>query len=92
MHLNNLLHYSYWFGQPFMARGTTFSLLVGIFLILVLIGLLAKIWRVYRVENWQKEVLRRLGNFGLTIGILGLIWLFLRQNEVFFWFFPIHQF
>lgn len=84
MHLSNLLTFSYWFNQPFMARGAAFYLLVIVFLVLTLFGLLSKIIRIYRDKNWQKEWLRRSGNFGLTMGLLGLLWFFFRQTDVFF--------
>lgn len=84
MSFKNLLIWSYWFNQPFTARGATLAALVIIFLFFVLLGLVAKIWRVYKGEKWLKEILRRIGNFGLTMGLAGLLWLFFRQERIVF--------
>ncbi|OGH88761.1 MAG: hypothetical protein A3J93_01570 [Candidatus Magasanikbacteria bacterium RIFOXYC2_FULL_42_28] len=84
MSFTNLLTWSYWFTQPFTARGVAFTVLVVLFLFFVLLGLSAKIGRAYKSEKWLNEILRRIGNFGLTMGVLGLIWFFFRQERVTF--------
>ncbi len=52
------------------------------FLSLVLAGLVLRIWRQYKSDKETKEVLRRFSNVGLSMGILGLFWMFLRQERV----------
>jgi len=84
MNLKNLLDWSYWFYQPFTARGGVMWFFVMLFLVLILVGLVAKITRLYSVDKWYQEVLRRIGNAGLAMGLLGLLWLFFRQERVAF--------
>lgn len=84
MNLKNLLDWSYWFYQPFTARGGVMWFFVILFLALVLFGLTSKITRLYSQDKWYKEILRRIGNAGITMGLLGLLWLFFRQERVTF--------
>jgi len=84
MDIKNLLDWSYWFYQPFTAKGGVMWFFVMSFLVLILAGLVAKITRFYSPEKWYQEVLRRIGNAGLTMGFLGLLWLFFRQERVVF--------
>ena len=84
MNLKNLLDWSYWFYQPFTAKGGTMWFFVILFLALVLFGLSSKITRLYNQDKWYKEILRRVVNAGITMGLLGLLWLFFRQERVTF--------
>ena len=84
MNIKNLSYLSYWLQQPLAARGVLLGLFVGAFLWFILFGLVAKIARVYKAEKWEKDYFGRIGNFGLTMGLLGLIWLFFRQEQVAF--------
>lgn len=84
MHIKNLLDWSYWFYQPFTARGGAMWFFVILFLVLVLFGLTAKIARLYGQDKCYKEIFRRAGNAGITMGLLGLLWLFFRQERVAF--------
>ena len=58
--------------------------IVILILVLVLVGLVSKIVRLYQQDKWYKEILRRVGSAGTTMGFLGLIWLFFRQERVAF--------
>jgi hypothetical protein len=82
LNIGNLWHMEYWFKQPDVAFGWTMWALVFSFLALFLFGLIAKIWRTYQGDKFNKEILRRLGNLGLTMGLLGLLWMFFRQEHV----------
>jgi hypothetical protein len=84
MNLKHLLDWSYWFYQPFTAQGGVMWFFVIFFLALVLFGLSAKITRLYQMDKWYKEILRRVGNAGITMGLLGILWLFFRQERVAF--------
>ena len=86
MQIQNILKLSYWFYQPFIAvGGVAWFWIVG-FLALVLAGMVAKIVRIYGKEVSQstQEVLRRAGNMLITTGLLGLLWMFFRQQRVAF--------
>lgn len=86
MQVQNILKTSYWFYQPFIAiGGVKWFWIVG-FLALVLVGLVAKIVRIYneKIDQGTKEVLRRAGNMLITTGLLGLLWMFFRQQQVAF--------
>lgn len=84
MNVVNLFHLSYWFYQPLIARGWVKWFWVLGFLSLVLSGLVVRIIRQRRQDEEIKEALRRLGNCGLAMGLLGLLWLFFRQEHVVF--------
>jgi len=82
MSLRNLWSVSYWFSQPQTLRGAEMWVWVGIFLILILGGIILRIVREYQSSRGRKEAMRRFSNLGLTMGLLGLIWLFVRQEIV----------
>lgn len=84
MRLINIFKWSYWFYQPFIAVGFAKWFWVLSFLFLVLCGLVAKIVRQQKKDVTVKEWLRRLGNFTLSMGFWGLVWMFFRQERVAF--------
>ena len=81
MSFANLLSWSYWFYQPFIARDSAFYLLVGLFLLMIFFGILFKILRSFNFDGLAKELLRRIGNWGVAMGLSGLLWLFFRQER-----------
>lgn len=84
MSFSNLFHLSYWFSQPKTARGTALFLWVALFGVFFLAGLVLFIIRAKGKDNVKKEIFRRFGNFGLTIGLLGFVLLFFRQERAAF--------
>lgn len=86
MQIQNILKSSYWFYQPFIAVGAVKWFWIISFLVLVLAGLVAKIVRVYNKNFGDsiREILRRAGNLLITTGLLGLLWMFFRQERVAF--------
>lgn len=82
MHPSNLFQTIYWFNQPEMARGLSLWILVGGFLLFILGGIAFKILTPYAKIRAKREPLRRAGNFCLTIGFFGLMWMFFRQEEI----------
>ena len=84
MSVLNLLHLDYWFSQPFTARGSTLWLLVGGFLLFIVAGLVFKILSQYQENKSKRLFLRRSGNLGITMGFLGLMWMFFRQERIAF--------
>jgi hypothetical protein len=82
MNFSNILDWSYWFYQPFIARGTVMWIYVGIFLGGVLVGLVLKILTQRAKEKYAKKLLNSFGTIGLTVGLTGLLWLFFRQERV----------
>lgn len=82
MNIQNIFYLSYWFEQPRIVSGWVLWFWVGCFLLLVLSGLILKLIRHTSTEGGIKEVLRRFGNIGLTMGFIGLFWLSLRQAGV----------
>lgn len=86
MQIQNIWKASYWFHQPFIAvGGVKWFWTIG-FLVLVLAGLLAKILRANNKNknDSRKEILRRAGNLLIITGLLGLLWMFFRQQQVAF--------
>lgn len=84
MNLAKLFNWSYWFQQPLITNGWAMWFFILTFLGLVLLGLVAKIMRLYRPLKLEKEVLNRFGNWGISAGLVGLIWFFFRQERVAF--------
>ncbi len=84
MSVLNLLHLDYWFSQPFTARGLTLRLLVGGFLLFIVKGLILKILSQYQNDKAKRLLLKRAGSLGITMGFLGLMWMFFRQERVAF--------
>lgn len=84
MQLTNLVRLDYWFSQPFAAQGKSLWLLIGGFLVLVLAGLVCKIVSLYKEEKFKKVILKRSSHLAMTMGFLGLVWMFFRQERVVF--------
>ncbi len=86
MQIQNVLKGSYWFYQPFIAVGAVRWFWIVSFLVMILAGLIAKIVRVSndKLSGGTKEVLRRGGNLFITMGCLGWLWMFFRQQQVAF--------
>ena len=82
MSIMNALKLSYWFHQPFVARGGTVWIWVVIFLAAVFVGLVLKFVQQKVEEKYKQKILNSFANLGLTSGLLGLLWLFLRQQAV----------
>lgn len=94
MSLGNLLHLDYWFSQPFIARGNSLKLIVGAFLFCIVMGLVCRILSQYKEEKYKKIILKRFGSLGMTVGFLGMVWMFFRQEDVRylsyrFWLLPV---
>jgi amino acid transporter len=84
MSLQNLFRLDYWFSEPFTARGFTLWLFLGGFLLFVFVGLIFKILSQYQQDKSKRLILKRAGSFGITMGFLGLVWIFFRQERVAF--------
>lgn len=82
MNIMNLLAISYWFQQPFIARGSIMWLWVIIFLVATFGGLVLKFIQQTMGEKYQKKMANSFSNLGLTVGLVGLLWLFFRQEQV----------
>mgnify|MGYP001580976089 CR=1 FL=1 len=82
LHLENTMHMDYWFKQPDQMMGPIMWFLVVILLALILSGFILKLARRYRGDKFHKEIMRRVSNLNLTVGILGLLWLFMLTEHV----------
>lgn len=82
MSIRNLFYWSYWFSQPYIARGTVFTAWLWAFLLLVLAGLVAKILSQYQKFEPQRKFFGRIASLGLTMGLTGLVWFGLRQQRI----------
>lgn len=82
MNIMNLFQLSYWFQQPFIARGTTVWIWVIIFLVSIFVGLILKFVQQQVREKYLKKIFNSFANVGLAAGLLGLLWLFFRQQQV----------
>lgn len=84
MNLKHFLYGSYWFNQPDPAQGGIVTLYVVILLTLVLVGIIALIVRQREQVNAIRMLLARVGAFGFTMGLTGLLLFWFRQESIFF--------
>ena len=82
MSFAHLFTMSYWFSQPFTAYGLVKWFWVLSFLFLILFGIVARIVRNSQNDKTLRELWRRVSNLGFTTGLLGLLWLFFRQERI----------
>ncbi len=59
-------------------------MLIGGFLFFIVAGLVSKILSQYQNEKSKRLILKRAGSLGITMGFLGLLWMFFRQERVAF--------
>lgn len=83
MNFSNFLKSEYWFSQPSPAVKEVYWVWVGGLLILVAIGIFSLVAKMYLKDKTLNTFLDKLSSLGLTTGILGLIFFFFRQQNVF---------
>ncbi len=84
MSIQNIFIINYWLSQPLPAYGFTLLLLVGGFLFFIIVGLVLRIVIQTKKDKSIRVALKRLSNFCMVMGLLGLMWMFFRQQNVFF--------
>ncbi len=84
MNFKNLFKADYWFSQPHTAYDWAFWPVVLVFGGLILSGIVLYVIRSSKTEKTDQVVFGRFGNFGITMGLIGLLWLFFRQERVAF--------
>jgi amino acid transporter len=82
MSIKNFFYSSYWLSQPLIARGALAWVWFGFFASIVLAGIVLFVLRQYEKDSLKKEVYKRFGVIGLTMGMLGLVWFFFRQERI----------
>lgn len=83
MSILNVFKLSYWFHQPFIARGATVWILVGVLFILILSGMVLKyLGQKKSIEKHMKRIINSFANLALAVGLLSLLWFFFRQEIV----------
>ena len=86
MSILNLFYFSYWLSQPAVLYGTAKWIWVGVFVrVFTVFGLISKIIQIIRPNSFARDAWRRFGNLFLSLGLVGLIWFFFRQEQVCFW-------
>jgi hypothetical protein len=82
MKFTNFFFWSYWFSEPYIARGglAVFFWVVASSLFFAGIGLF--IYRKYRADKLEQEVFRRFAVLVTTLGVLSLLWVFFRQQHI----------
>lgn len=82
MNLLNLLDWYYWFHQPYIARGMTMWIWVIIFLVAAFAGLILKFVAQKIKTTYLQKIINSFSNIGLAVGLVGLLWMFFRQERV----------
>jgi len=75
---------SYWLTQPMTARGLVALYWWVFFLVVTIVGVLCLVIAWQRKSSASALVLKRYGDAGLTMGIVGALFFFFRQEQVFF--------
>ena len=76
MNFRNLITWDYWFSQPFIAFGWVKWFWIVSFLAMILLGLVARIYRTYKKDGLTREVWRRWANLFVVMGMVGIVWMF----------------
>ncbi|MFH1789684.1 MAG: hypothetical protein ABH832_01300 [bacterium] len=84
MSISNLFYINYWFGQPREARGIVLVVYISVFLLLIILGIGARVFVAYKNDRVVKQILRRFSAFGMTMGMIGMMWMFFRQQKIVF--------
>ena len=84
MSILNLFYFSYWLSQPVILYGTVKWVWVGVLLGFTIFGLISKIIQIIRPNSFARDAWRRFGNLFLSLGLIGLLWFFFRQEQVMF--------
>lgn len=84
MNLKHFLYSSYWFSQPDLATKGVEAVYLVILLALVLGGIAALIIRRRSVMPAMQNLLNRYAACGITMGIVGLLLFYFREQHVFF--------
>lgn len=84
MRWQNIFKEIYWFSEPGLLQGNSKLLVYIFFWTLVVVGLVIILHFRGQVQGALRFLLTRYTNLGITMGALGLILVFFRQNHVFF--------
>ncbi|TAN32659.1 hypothetical protein EPN28_04010 [Patescibacteria group bacterium] len=82
MSWKNLFDTHYWFSQPYIAHGKALWLLVGLCLLHIVVGLFLRAFSYYQKDKVNASICKRFSSLLATTGVLGVIWLFLRQERI----------
>lgn len=84
--MNNLLSLTFWFSvDPIPLRSTSFKLLLGLFLLLVIAGIVTRIVGVKKRKEYVfSRVASRLTRPLVSTGIVGLVLIFFEYERVLF--------
>ena len=80
--LSKLLSYSFWFQTGFVNLGRTDKIYLTISALLLLVGIAIGIFSGGMRDRYNKLLARRWMTLGITIGLCGLAWSFLRFEAV----------
>lgn len=79
-----MFYFSYWINQPAVLYGAAKWVWVIVLLGFTVLGLIFKIVQMARPNSFAREAWRRFGNLFLSLGLVGLIWFFFRQEQIMF--------
>ncbi len=80
---SNLLKFSYWFDvRPLFFTPIIFWILFGVFVLVVLVGVLASIIiSKNKPDKLKKRIWVKISRWGYTAGLVGLLLIFLKQQR-----------
>lgn len=81
MRLSNLFYYTYWFKVPVIATGAVYWTMLLVLIGLVALGLAASAARKVFEEKSLGKLAQKINNFGVAMGLSGLVLFFFRQQS-----------
>lgn len=81
--LNNLLKFSYWFDVPAsFLTPNIFWILISIFAVAIIVGIISSVFSSKnKKDKLKKKLWSKFISWGYTVGIVGLILTFLKQQK-----------
>lgn len=81
--MENIFDLGYWFDLTPVRMSTGFEIgFFVVFALMIVLGLVFRIMKKSRQDKFERTTLERATNIGLSIGLLGLLWLFLTFEEI----------
>ncbi len=81
--MEKLLQFAYWFDLTPVRMSPPLEIgFLVLFLLMIVLGLSFRIMKKTRQDKFERTVFERATNLHLTLGLLGLLWLFLTFEEI----------
>lgn len=83
MSARNFFYATYWFSDPHIASPAVFRIWVVGLVALVVVGVILLVLRAQSAEKLYRSLLQRWSALSFTVGVVGLVLFFFRQQSAF---------